>query len=130
MTRVLSVILLFGALASAQTSTAAGSSVKAVALPQAQDQTQFTQEFGFWGGYSPTSTIAIGVTNDRKLFTLNGKYSIVVLNTKYTSLRWVSEVVPIAVLHQPTEQYFNSPLNAVLTQQSNTRYAFGVTPLG
>jgi hypothetical protein len=102
MTRVLSVLLLLGALASAQTSTAADNSGKAAAVPQTQDQTQFTQEFGFWSGYSPTSTIAIGVTNDRRLFTFNGKYSIVVLNSKHTSLRWVSEVVPIAVLHQPT----------------------------
>ena len=84
MTRVLSVFLLFSALACAQTSAASDSSAKTVAIPQAKDQTQFTQEFGFWGGYSPTSTIAIGVTNDRRLFTFNGKYSIVVLNSKHT----------------------------------------------
>jgi hypothetical protein len=133
MTRVLAVLILFSAFACAQTGATPGgvhSSTPATTVPQAQDQTQFTQELGFWGGYAPTSTIAIGVTNDRKLFTFNGKYSIVVLNSKYTSLRWVSEVVPIAVLHQPTEQYFNSQLNAVFTQQANTRYAFGVTPLG
>jgi len=99
-------------------------------MPSAQDQTQFTQELGFWGGYSPTSTIEIGVTNDRKLFTLNGKYAIVVLNNRFSSLRWVSEVVPIAVLHQPTELYFDGKLNQTFTQQANTRYAYGATPLG
>ncbi len=96
----------------------------------AKDLNQFTQEFGFWGGYAPTSTIAIGVTTDRRLFTLNGKYSIVVLNSGNTALRWVSEVVPLAVLHQPTEQYLDTARGGVFTQQAATKYAFGVTPLG
>jgi len=135
MTRVLFALLLLTAVASAQTGAAANvdsmpNSSKPVETLRAQDLNQFTQEFGFWGGYSPTSTIAIGVTHDRKLFTLNGKYSIVVLNSEHTSLRWVSEVVPIAVLRQPTEQYYNSVVDAVLTQPSNTFYAYGVTPLG
>jgi opacity protein-like surface antigen len=136
MTRFLFVFVLSSAFVSAQTGAvgpldeAPTRPSQPVAMPTAKDQAQFTQEFGFWGGYAPTSTIAIGVTHDRRLFTLNGKYSIVVLNSEHTSLRWVSEVVPIAVLHQPTEQFFNSIAGAVQTQQSNTRYAFGVTPLG
>src|SRR6266702_2384015 len=135
MTRVLLVLLLLTAVASAQTGAASTNdstptSAKVAEPLRAQDLNRFTQEFGFWGGYAPTSTIAIGVTHDRKLFTLNGKYSIVVLNSEHTSLRWVSEVVPIAVLHQPTEQYYNSLVNAVLTQPATTAYAYGVTPLG
>jgi hypothetical protein len=123
MTRTLFVLLLLGSMAAAQDK-------KPAALPTAQDQKQFTQEFGLWGGYSPTSTIGIGVTNGRRLFTLNGKYSIVVLNNRFSSLRWVSEVVPLAILHQPTEQYYDGQLKQVFTQQANTRYAYGVTPLG
>ena len=103
---------------------------KATAVPDARDQQQFTQEFGFWSGYAWTSPENIGVSPDRKFFSLNAKYSIVVLNSSHTSLRWVSEVVPVAILHQPTQTYYDPRLGGTYTQQANTRFAFGVTPLG
>ncbi len=98
--------------------------------PDAKDQQQFTQQFGFWGGYANESPIEIGVSPDRKFFELRGTWSIVVLNSQHTSLKWKSEVVPIATLHQPTETFFDSRLGGNFTQQANTRYAAGITPLG
>lgn len=125
--RLLIVIVLLGAAGLAQEPAAAS---KPAPLPEARDQQQFSQEFGFWGGYAANSPLNIGVSPDRKFLSLNGRYSIVVLTSRHTSLRWVSEVVPVAILWQPTGQYYDSRLNATLTQPANTKYAFGLTPLG
>ncbi len=103
---------------------------RSISLPAARDQQQFTQEFGFWGGYAPDSPENIGVSPDRQFFSLNARYSIVVLNSRHTSLRWVSEVVPVAILRQPAQQYYDPKFNATFTQAANTKYAFGLTPLG
>lgn len=92
---------------------------------------RWNQEVGFWGGYSPTSQIGIGKVNHRKFFELNGQYAVTILATQHVSVKWVSELVPLALLNEPTEYYFNAQ-HTKLTgfRAGSTTYAGGVTPLG
>ncbi len=90
---------------------------------------RWNQEVGFWGGYSPDSTSGIGKSLDRKFFELDGQYAVTILAGRRVALKWVSEVVPVALLSDPTEYYFT---NGRLTgsRAGATTYAGGCTPLG
>jgi len=91
---------------------------------------RWSQEVGVWGGYSPNSMIGIGQTNDRSFFELNGKYTVTLLAGHKMAVKWVSEVVPVALLNEPTEYYFNSKHVVTSHRAGATTYAGGVTPLG
>jgi hypothetical protein len=90
---------------------------------------QGTQELGFWGGYSPDSMSGIGKALDRKFFELDGQYTVTILAGRQVAWKWVSEVVPVALLNEPTEYYFT---NGRLTSSraGATTYGGGITPLG
>jgi len=92
---------------------------------------RWNQEIGFWGGYSPDSTIGIGEARDRKFFELNAQYAITIWAGQHVALKWVSELVPVALLHDPNESYFNSLLQQQTGYRAGaTTYGGGVTPLG
>jgi hypothetical protein len=88
-----------------------------------------SQEIGFWGGYSPDSMVGIGKVVDRRFFELDGQYAVTVLGGRRAALKWVSELVPVALLNEPNEWYYT---NGVLTgyRAGATSYAGGATPLG
>ncbi len=65
--------------------------------------TPWTQEVGFWGAYSPDSTVGIGKVVDRKFFELDGQYTLTILAGPRMALKAVAEVVPVALLNEPTE---------------------------
>ncbi len=65
--------------------------------------TPWTQEVGFWGAYSPDSTVGIGKVLDRKFFELDGQYTVTILAGPRMALKAVAEVVPVALLNEPTE---------------------------
>jgi hypothetical protein len=88
------------------------------------------QEVGFWGGYSPDSNIGIGQTLDRKFFELNGQYTITLVGRRKAVLKWVAEVVPVALLNEPGEYYFGANQKLLSYRAGATTYAGGVTPLG
>lgn len=89
-----------------------------------------TQEVGFWGGYSPDSTAGIGKVLDRKFFELDGQYTVTMLAGRRMALKGVVEVVPVALLNEPTEFYLNSKNQLTLARAGATTYAGGLTPLG
>ncbi len=89
-----------------------------------------TQEIGFWGGYSPDSTVGIGKVTDRKFFELDGQYTVTMLAGRQVALKGVVEVVPVALLNEPSEVYFNSKHQPVTVRAGATTYAGGATPLG
>jgi hypothetical protein len=88
------------------------------------------QELGVWGGYSPDSTIGIGKVRNRKFAELNGQYAVTLWTGRAVAVKWVSEVVPMALLNEPTEYYFNPQHVQTGYRAGATTYGAGVTPLG
>jgi hypothetical protein len=91
---------------------------------------RWSQEVGFWGGYSPDSTIGIGKVSDRMFFELNGQYAVTILTHRQVAVKWVAEVVPVALLNEPTEFYLGSKQQKSRFRAGATTYAGGLTPLG
>jgi len=90
---------------------------------------RWSQEVGFWGGYSPDSMIGIGKTLNRKFFELNGQYTATILARRKFAVKYVAEVVPVALLNEPGEYYVGA--NQMLSYRPGaTTYAGGLTPLG
>jgi hypothetical protein len=113
--RVLAVVICVAASLAAQTTE--GATLK-----------RWNQEAGFWGAYSPGSNIGIGKARYRKFFELNGQYAVTVLTRRHVGVKWVSEVVPLALLNEPTEFYRDRKQPA--SRAGATTYAGGLTPLG
>jgi hypothetical protein len=88
------------------------------------------QEVGVWAGYSPDSMVGIGKVLDRKFFELDGQYALTMLASRRVAWKWVSEVVPVALLNEPTEYYFNPKHQLTNSRAGATTYGSGVTPLG
>ncbi len=82
-----------------------------------------------WGGYSPDSRVGIGIAEDRRFFEVDAQYSVTMMAGHPVAWKWVSEVVPLALLREPNEWYYT---NHVLTgyRAGATTYAGGTTPLG
>jgi len=91
---------------------------------------RWNQEVGFWGGYSPESMTGIGQTLDRKFFELNGQYTVTILAGRKVAVKWVAEVVPVALLNEPGEYYLGTNHQPLSFRAGATTYAAGVTPLG
>ena len=89
-----------------------------------------SQELGFWGGYSPDSSVGIGTATDRAFFDLNAQYAITFWTPKHVAIKWVSELVPMALVNEPTEYFFNHKHQLTGFQQGATTYGGGATPLG
>jgi hypothetical protein len=54
----------------------------------------------------------IGKVVEGKFFELDGQYALTLLAGRRAAVKWVSEVVPVALLNEPNEWYFT---NHVLT---------------
>jgi hypothetical protein len=91
---------------------------------------RWNREVGFWGGYSPESMIGIGKVRHRAFFELNGQYAVTILVRRRVAVKWVSELVPVALLNEPKEFYFNTHHKLTGFRAGATTYATGVTPLG
>jgi hypothetical protein len=89
-----------------------------------------SQEVGFWGGYSPDSEIGIGKVSHRKFFELNGQYAVTIFARRQVAVKWVSALVPVALLNEPNEYYFDGHHKSTGFRAGSTTYAGGVTPLG
>jgi hypothetical protein len=91
---------------------------------------RWNQEIGVWGAFSPDSIEGIGKSQHRKFFELNGQYAATILTGRGVAVKWVSELVPLALLNEPTEYYFNTKHVQTGHRAGATTYAGGVTPLG
>jgi lipid A 3-O-deacylase PagL len=78
-------------------------------------------EFGFVSVYSPTSVVAFGQSSNRSFSKLAFRYARRVLATKSGTLKYTCDLVPLAILRQPS-----------LTDPSHTDtfHAIGMSPLG
>ncbi len=91
---------------------------------------QGNQEVGLWAAYSPDSNVGIGQALDRKFFELDGQYAVTMLAGRSVAWKWVAEVVPVALLNEPTEYYFNPKHQLTGIRAGATTYGGGITPLG
>ncbi len=77
-------------------------------------------EFGFWGGGSPDSNVAIGRTPDTKLLLVGLRYGRVLKAWESISLEYTLDILPAAVVFEPDS----------VRRGGATIYGAGVTPLG
>jgi hypothetical protein len=89
---------------------------------------QGSNEFGVWAGYSPFSFKFKGVTEDRKLFLLNLQYARTLFATRPLTLKYTSEIVPMALEMQPTQVYIVGGYD--LANPAGTIYGAGASPIG
>ena len=94
------------------------------------DLARGTNEFSISGGFSPNSPRNIGVTPDRKVFTLNLQYDRVLFTTGDVAWKYMGEIVPVALITQHPETLL-VPGGGTQTLGSNkTVFGAGITPLG
>ncbi|HLH09696.1 MAG TPA: acyloxyacyl hydrolase [Terriglobales bacterium] len=123
--------MLFGCVAlicPAQAQTSSSSTPPDSHAPAA-NLTTGTNEFGFWGGYSPNSPHGIGITSDRKLFLLNGSYARVIGNTDSVAIKYTIDIVPVALITQPAETFVTNS-GALISHNAETVYGGGLDPIG
>lgn len=89
-----------------------------------------SQEIGFWGAYAPDSLVGIGTAEQRKFAELNVQWTYTLFTLRHTAVKWVSEAVPVALLNEPNEWYYDKQQNLTGYRPGATTYAAGVTPLG
>lgn len=90
-------------------------------------------EFGFWGGFSPTATTVFGglrddEADDRKFFLAAFRYGRTLAANKSLALQYTADVVPLAVATGTIVS--RTTVAGVDIFQRETAYGAGVTPLG
>ena len=92
-----------------------------------------TNELGFWAGYSPNNPTAIGTTTDRPFFELNLQYARVLTGGEKWALKYLVEVVPVALISQPRQQTVVQGNELIIADAPGTRreiYGGGISPIG
>ena len=92
-----------------------------------------SSELGFWGGYSPDNPTAIGTTTDRPFGELNLQYARVLVARDNWALKWMIELVPVAVISQPRQVNVVQGNSVVSVDAPGTRraiYGAGASPIG
>ena len=92
-----------------------------------------TNELGFWAGYSPNNPTLIGITTDRPFFELNFQYARVLVARDNWALKYMVEMVPVAVISQPRQVDVVQGNFLVQVDAAGTRraiYGGGTSPIG
>jgi hypothetical protein len=92
-----------------------------------------TNELGFWAGYSPDNPSLIGITTDRPFFELNFQYARVLVARDNWALKYMVEMVPVAVISQPRQVNVVQGNVVVQVDAAGTRraiYGGGTSPIG
>jgi len=87
-----------------------------------------TNEFGGWIGYSPFSFVLKGTSKDRELFLVELQYARTLFATRPLTLKYMTEVIPLALEFQPTQIYLVD--GKPLVNPAGTLYAAGANPIG
>ncbi len=88
-----------------------------------------TNEFGIWSGYSPFSFVFQGTIKDRQLFLLNLQYARILASSRFVTLKYSAEVVPVAFEFQPRQRYIVDGTK-LLVNPSGAIYGAGANPIG
>jgi hypothetical protein len=92
-----------------------------------------TNELGFWAGYSPNNPTVIGITTDRPFFELNFQYARVLVARDNWALKYMVEMVPVAIISQPRQVNVVQGTSVVQVDAAGTRraiYGGGTSPIG
>ncbi|MDR3764657.1 MAG: acyloxyacyl hydrolase [Acidobacteriota bacterium] len=102
------------------------------AAAQTQDEMTLrrgSRELGAWASGSGNSLDGIGKATARRFYELNGQFAYTVFSGHGAAVKWVSEVTPAALLHEPHEWYLTKG-DVTGYRAGATTYGFGATPLG
>ena len=89
-----------------------------------------TRQLGFWAGYSPNNPTLIGRTTDRPFFQFNVQYASILRTGDSWALKYIAEIVPVAIIRQPQQGYAVNGNPVDLPGNKQTIYGVGVSPLG
>jgi opacity protein-like surface antigen len=92
-----------------------------------------TNELGFWAGYSPNNPTLIGITTDRPFFELNLQYARVLVARGNWALKYMAEMVPVAIISQPRQVNVVQGNTALQVDVAGTKrkiYGGGTSPIG
>ena len=89
-----------------------------------------SREIGGWFAAGPNSFVGIGTVINRRFYELDAQFDYTIIASHTVALKWVSEAVPMALLHEPNEWYFNPSHVFTYYRAGATTYAAGLTPLG
>ena len=82
-----------------------------------------------WSGYSPFSFVFKGTIKDRQLFLLNLQYARTLVSSRTVTLKYVAEVVPVALEFQPRQRYIVDGTR-LLVNPAGAIYGTGANPIG
>ncbi len=85
-----------------------------------------SNELSAWAGYSPDNPTAIGTTTNRQFFELNVQYARVLLAERHWALKYMVDLVPVALINQPRQ----SPSGADVPASKRQIYGGGISPIG
>ena len=85
-----------------------------------------TSQLGFWAGYSPDNPTLIGRKTDRPFFDVNVQYGYVVITGNNWALKYIAEIVPVAIIKQPKQGHTMSgdPEDLPAAKRISTARAF------
>jgi opacity protein-like surface antigen len=89
-----------------------------------------TSQLGFWAGYSPDNSMLIGRKTDRPFFDVNVQYAYVVITGNNWALKYIAEVVPVAIIEQPQQGHTMSGHSEDLPGSKQNIYGAGISPFG
>ena len=89
-----------------------------------------TSQLGFWAGYSPDNPTLIGRKTDRPFFDVNVQYAHVVITGNYWALKYIAEIVPVAIMEQPQQSHTMSGSSEDLPGSKQNIYGVGISPFG
>lgn len=87
-----------------------------------------TNEFGLWAGYSPFSFVLKGTSKDRELLLLNLQYARTLVASRWVTLKYTADAVPLVLEFQPTQRYRVD--GRELVNPASTIYGAGANPVG
>ena len=89
-----------------------------------------TSQLGFWAGYSPDNPRLIGKKTDRPFFDVNVQYAHVVITGNNWALKYIAEIVPVAIIEQPQQGHTMSGNPEDLPGSKQNIYGAGISPFG
>lgn len=106
-----------------------------LAAQQTSKDSPAKNELGIWGGYSFDSPHVFGEASDRRFAVLALRYGRVFFNSKAASLEYTADIVPVAVMRQPSFVPCVILVNGVFLSAfcpvgRESVYGGGVSPLG
>ncbi len=88
-----------------------------------------TNQVGVWAGYSPDNPTLIGRSTNRPFFEFNVHYARVLRTGDNWSMKYIAEIIPVAVIKQPREGT-DANGNPVDLPDRQRIHGAGISPVG